>query len=55
MKHKDPVNIYNGLKFKHESSKPKEQSIPSHLVAMKAYKNASNLSKPFVKPITKIF
>lgn len=49
MKKKDPVNIFNGLKFK-------EIVIDtSHQVSIKAFKNSHNITKPFTKPISKIF
>lgn len=55
MKYKDPVNVFNGLKFKHETSEPSKEQMPNHLVAIKAYKNSQNIVKPFIKPISKIF
>lgn len=49
MKHKNPVNVINGEKF--------EELIldSSNLVSIKAYKNSKNITKPFTKPISKIF
>ncbi|PKV48685.1 hypothetical protein ATE84_0691 [Aquimarina sp. MAR_2010_214] len=49
MKSKDPVNIFNDKKYK------EVVSDSSHLVSIKAYKNSYNITKPFVKPISKIF
>ncbi len=49
MKQKDPVNVYNGLKFK------EVEINSSNLVSIKAYKNSYNITKPFTKPISKIF
>ncbi|WP_293871603.1 hypothetical protein [Flavobacterium sp.] len=52
MEHKKPINIFNGLKFKANSDnqiKPK-----SNLVAIHFYQNSRNITKPFVKPISKI-
>jgi hypothetical protein len=52
MKHKNPVNIFNGLKSKIEEGK---LVIPkTTLVTIKAYQNSKNITKPFVKPISKI-
>lgn len=54
--HRKPINIFNGLKIEiqnnninHINEKPK-----SSLVAIKAYQNSRNITKPFVKPISKI-
>ena len=48
MKHKDPVNVFNGLKYK------KITLDNSTFVSIKAYKSAHNVTKPFNKPISKI-
>jgi hypothetical protein len=51
-----PINIFNGLKIEIKNNnqidnfdKPK-----SKLVSIKAYQNSRNITKPFVKPISKI-
>ena len=52
MKHKDPVNVFNGLKTKIEKQ---EQKPPKRmLITINAYQNSMNITKPFVKPISKI-
>jgi len=49
MKDKEPLNVYNSPKFK-------ELKIDSsNLVSIKKYKNDYNRTKPFIKPISKIF
>jgi len=49
MKNREPVNIFNNQKFK-------ELKIDSsNLVSIKKYKNSFNISKPFIKPISKIY
>lgn len=56
MNNRKPINIFNGLKIKIQ--KENQSQIPekpkSKLVAIKAYQNARNITKPFVKPISKI-
>jgi len=49
MKAKNPVNIVNSPKFK--------QIVidSSNLVSIKKYKNSFNITKPFTKPISKIY
>jgi hypothetical protein len=49
MKIKEPVNVLNGLKFK------KIEFSKNHLIKIDAYKNIDNITKPFTKPISKIF
>lgn len=52
MEIKNPINVFNGLKWKIEEQnheKPK-----SNLIAINAYKNSCNITKPFIKPISKI-
>ncbi len=49
MKNRNPVNIFNGAKFK-------EIKIDSsNLISIKYYQNSQNITKPFIKPISKIF
>ena len=49
MKDKEPINIFNGQKFK-------ELKIDSsNLVSIEKYKNSFNITKPFTKPISKIY
>ena len=57
MNYKNPVNVLNGLKYKHYDLLESIQNSnkPSHLVPIKAYKNSYNIVKPFTKPISKIF
>jgi hypothetical protein len=53
METKKPINIFNGLQFRlDEQSKEKPKSS---LITISAYKNSRNITKPFVKPISKIF
>ena len=54
---KKPINIFNGLKVKiqKEESKPAQDKPKSRLVAIVSYQNSRNITKPFVKPISKIF
>ena len=49
MENKKPVNTLNGLKFK------EIVTDISHTVSIKAFKNSHNITKPFTKPISKIF
>lgn len=49
MKNKHPINLLNGLK--HTEIKFDK----SHLIEINAYKNSQNITKPFTKPISKIF
>jgi flagellin-specific chaperone FliS len=52
MEVKKPINIFNGLK----SIANCENKInpKSNLIAIKSYQNSRNITKPFVKPISKI-
>lgn len=52
MENKKPINIFNGLKFKNDGQN--KEKPKSNLVAINAYKNSRNITKPFVKPISKI-
>lgn len=52
MEIKNPINVYNGLKWKIEE--PKQEKPKSNLIAINAYKNSRNITKPFVKHISKI-
>lgn len=55
MKNKNPINIYNGLRVEIQNNQSQLQEKPkSKLVAIKAYQNSRNITKPFVKPISKI-
>ncbi len=54
MENKKPINIFNGLKFK-VNNEPQNQIIAkSKLITIQYYQNSRNISKPFVKPISKI-
>ncbi|WP_161595789.1 hypothetical protein [Flavobacterium pectinovorum] len=54
MENKKPINIFNGLKSKVDKQ-PQNQTKPkSNLIAIRFYQNSKNISKPFVKPISKI-
>lgn len=48
MKHKDPVNTFNGLKYK------KITLDNSKFVPMKAFKSSHNVTRALNKPISKI-
>jgi|GEM_PF-6754143 len=56
MKNKNPINVFNGLKseIQHDSSGQPREKTKSRLVPIKAFQNAQNITKPFVKPISKI-
>lgn len=54
MENKKPINVFNGLKFKVKSEPQKHIKIKSKLIAIQYYQNSRNISKPFVKPISKI-
>jgi hypothetical protein len=55
MKNKKPINIYNGLRIEIEKNQSPAQEKPkSKLVTIKSYQNSRNITKPFVKPISKI-
>jgi hypothetical protein len=55
MKNKKPINIFNGLKIEIQNNHKHVQEKPqSKLVAINAYQNSRNITKPFVKPISKI-
>lgn len=51
-----PINIYNGLKIEIQNNSVNqiEKKPVNRLVAIKAYQNSKNITKPFVKPISKI-
>lgn len=54
MENKKPINIFNGLKSK-ISREPQNQIKPkTNFIAIQFYQNTQNISKPFVKPISKI-
>lgn len=52
MENKKPVNVFNGLKFKINNEN--QLKTKSNLIAINAYKNSRNITKAFVKPISKI-
>lgn len=52
MEVKKPVNVFNGLKSKIDTQKSIQPK--SNLIAINAYKNSRNITKAFVKPISKI-
>ena len=56
MSSKKPINIFNGLKVKIQKENHKQVQVQpkTRLVAIKAYQNSRNITKPFVKPISKI-
>lgn len=56
MNNKKPINIFNGLKvkIKNEIQSQNQEKPKTRLVAIKAYQNSRNITKPFVKPISKI-
>lgn len=47
-----PINVFNGLKI--EIQNQIENKPPTRLVKIKAYQNSKNITKPFIKPISKI-
>ena len=50
-----PINIFNGLKSEKQNSNINNNEKPiSRLIAIKAFQNSRNITKPFVKPISKI-
>ncbi len=51
---KKPINIHNGLKFKLEKNNETKEKFKSSLIAISSFQNSKNISKPFVKPISKI-
>ena len=54
MENKKPINVFNGLKSK-INREPQNQIKPkSNLITIQSYQNSRNISKPFVKPISKI-
>ncbi|WP_161794117.1 hypothetical protein [Flavobacterium sp. 316] len=56
MENKKPINVFNGLKVKtqNETQNKIQEKPKSKLVAINAYQNSRNITKPFVKPISKI-
>lgn len=54
MEVKKPINIFNGLKFKIDNESQNQIKSKSNLITIKHYQNSRNISKPFVKPISKI-
>lgn len=56
MENKKPINVFNGLKVKiqNENQSQSQEKPKSKLVAINAYQNSRNITKPFVKPISKI-
>ena len=54
MENKNPINVFNGLKTK-ISKEPKDTEVKkNNFIAIQAFQNSRNISKPFVKPISKI-
>lgn len=51
-----PINIFNGLKIEIQNNNINQidKKTVSNLVAIKAFQNSKNITKPFVKPISKI-
>ena len=56
MENKKPINIFNGLKIeiKNDDRKDNVNESKSRLVAVNAFQNSRNITKPFIKPISKI-
>jgi hypothetical protein len=54
MENKKPINIFNGLKFKVNNESQNQIKPKSKLIAIQFYQNSRNISKPFIKPISKI-
>ncbi len=54
MENKKPINVFNGLKSKIEKQDRKKTINKSNLIPINAFKNSKNITKPFVKPISKI-
>lgn len=56
MESKKPINIFNGLKIENQVNyqSQNQEKLESKLVAVKAYQNSRNITKSFVKPISKI-
>ncbi len=54
MKNKKPINIFNGLKTKVNTEIQHIQQQKTNLVSINSYQNPRNITKPFVKPISKI-
>lgn len=53
-KNKKPINVFNGLKSKISIQSQTQIKSEINLINIKAYQNSQNISKPFVKPISKI-
>ncbi len=54
MENKKPINIFNGLKSKVDRESQVQIKHKSTLIKIQSYQNSKNISKPFVKPISKI-
>ncbi|PIF30775.1 hypothetical protein CLU81_1224 [Flavobacterium sp. 9] len=54
MENKKPINIFNGLKSKVYKRSLNQDKPKNNLIAIQSYQNSKNISKPFVKPISKI-
>ncbi|MCZ8330343.1 MAG: hypothetical protein O9282_03420 [Flavobacterium sp.] len=54
MEDKKPINVFNGLKSKIMSNSQSINIKQTTLVAINKYQNSRNITKPFVKPISKI-
>lgn len=51
---KKPINIHNGLKIELNENAKLKNKPKSNLIAINFYQNSKNISKPFIKPISKI-
>lgn len=54
MENKKPINVFNGLKTKISNETQNLHVQKTNLVAINGYQNSKNITKPFVKPISKI-
>ncbi|SNR33183.1 hypothetical protein [Flavobacterium sp. ov086] len=54
MENKKPINVFNGLKSKMNMDTQNQTKPKSNLITIQSYQNSQNISKPFVKPISKI-
>lgn len=54
MENKKPINVFNGLKSKVTQESQLVSLKETTLIEIQAYQNSLNITKPFVKPISKI-
>lgn len=54
MENKKPINVYNGLKIKIDKQGHNKIINKTNLISITAFKNSRNITKPFIKPISKI-